>query len=54
MIILTVFVQVLEKIKRKTSSQYNEENEYTDKSDGSFPNLPLPNRPFPKPLVLQI
>ncbi len=43
MMTLTVFVQGLRGTKRKASSQYDEENEYTSESDGNLPDLPLPN-----------
>ena len=45
MIILTVFVQKLQKTKRKAGSQHNEEKEYMSKSDENFPKLPLSKNP---------
>ena len=42
---LTVFVQGLQKTKRKAGSQQNEENEYMSKSDENLPKLSLSKNP---------
>ena len=52
MITLTVFIQGLQRTKRKTGSQYNKKNEYMKKSNRSLPDLPFPNRYLFKSPVL--
>ena len=53
MMTLTVFVQVLQKIKCKASSRLDKENKYTNVNNKSLPNLPLPDRPLFKFLMPQ-
>lgn len=54
MMTLTIFVQKLQRLKRKAESQNNKEKVYMNKSDGDISYLPPLNKPFLKLPILQM